>query len=136
MVILVLSIQILLIAVLFFVCRAMHLRPGDTIAVVFCGSQKSLTTGRTPALLLHSNAFSNDLPVGMPILQTIFPDDASITVPLLVYHPMQIVLGNYLTPSLQRWLKDAQYEWSVMRDSSAEALISFRFRHHKIRGRV
>ena len=41
----------------------------------------------------------------------IFPENASITIPLLIYHPMQIVLGNYLTPIFQRWLKDAKYEW-------------------------
>jgi predicted Na+-dependent transporter len=50
----------------------------------------------------------------MPILQTIFPDNISITIPLLIYHPMQIILGNYLTPKFQRWLKDAKYEWLVM----------------------
>ncbi|CAF0757206.1 unnamed protein product [Adineta ricciae] len=94
------SIQIFLTGLLFFACRRLHIRPSDTIAIVFCGSQKSLTTG-------------------MPILQTIFPENTSITIPLLIYHPMQIILGNYLTPVFQRWLKDAKYEW-----------------HHKIRGRV
>ncbi|UJR27294.1 hypothetical protein I4U23_008589 [Adineta vaga] len=94
------SIQMFLIGLLFFVCQKIHIRPSDTIAIIFCGSQKSLTTG-------------------MPILQTIFPDNSSITIPLLIYHPMQIILGNYLTPIFQRWLKDAKYEW-----------------HHKIRGRV
>lgn len=49
----------------------------------------------------------------MPILQTIFPENTSITIPLLIYHPMQIILGNYLTPVFQRWLKDAKYEWFV-----------------------
>ncbi|CAF1200028.1 unnamed protein product [Adineta ricciae] len=94
------SIQIFLTGLLFFACQRFHIRPSDTIAIVFCGSQKSLTTG-------------------MPILQTIFPENTSITIPLLIYHPMQIILGNYLTPVFQRWLKDAKYEW-----------------HHKIRGRV
>ncbi|CAF5221212.1 unnamed protein product, partial [Rotaria magnacalcarata] len=97
---LVLVIQILLIAVLFFACQKSHVRPNDTIAIIFCGSQKSLTSG-------------------MPILQMIFPDNISITIPLLIYHPMQIILGNYLTGRFQRWLKDAKHEW-----------------HHRISGRV
>ncbi|CAF1676963.1 unnamed protein product [Rotaria magnacalcarata] len=96
----ILVIQILLIAVLFFACQKSHVRPNDTIAIIFCGSQKSLTSG-------------------MPILQMIFPDNISITIPLLIYHPMQIILGNYLTGRFQRWLKDAKHEW-----------------HHRISGRI
>ncbi len=44
----------------------------------------------------------------------IFPENTSITIPLLIYHPLQIILGNSLTPSFQRWLKDAKYEWFVL----------------------
>ncbi|CAF4018385.1 unnamed protein product [Rotaria sp. Silwood2] len=91
----ILSIQIFLIILLFFACRKVHVRPNDTIAIVFCGSQKSLTTG-------------------MPILQMIFPENISITIPLLIYHPMQIIIGNYLTSIFQRWLKDAKYQWLVI----------------------
>ncbi|CAF1286118.1 unnamed protein product [Adineta steineri] len=100
LVITIFSIQMFLIFLLFSTCRQMHVRPSDTIAIIFCGSQKSLTTG-------------------MPILQMIFPENTSITIPLLIYHPMQIIIGNYLTPKFQRWLKDAKYEW-----------------HHRISGRV
>ena len=46
----------------------------------------------------------------MPILQTIFTDNISVTIPLLIYHPTQIILGNYLTPKFQRWLYDATYK--------------------------
>jgi predicted Na+-dependent transporter len=49
----------------------------------------------------------------MPILQMIFPNNVSITIPLLIYHPMQIMIGNYLTPRFQVWLKDAKYTWLV-----------------------
>jgi predicted Na+-dependent transporter len=34
-----------LIFLLFSACEKLHVRPSDTIAIVFCGSQKSLTTG-------------------------------------------------------------------------------------------
>jgi len=88
----ILSIHTFLIFLLFFACRKIHVHPSDIIAIIFCGSQKSLTTG-------------------MPILQTIYPNNISITIPLLIYHPMQIIIGNYLTPRFQRYLKDARYEW-------------------------
>lgn len=42
---LVVSIHMLLIFLLFFICQNVRIRPSDTIAIVFCGSQKSLTTG-------------------------------------------------------------------------------------------
>jgi len=42
---LVLGIQLLLIYSLLNLCEKIHLRPNDAIAIVFCGSQKSLTTG-------------------------------------------------------------------------------------------
>ena len=66
--VLVFSVQMFLIGLLFFACRRLHIRPSDTIAIVFCGSQKSLTTGTllpTHCLQLFSvcrNAYSaNDL---------------------------------------------------------------------------
>jgi len=102
-----------LIFLLFFICRKIHVRPSDTIAIVFCGSQKSLTSGT----FVHENLiryFLEFINLGMPILQMIFPDNISITIPLLIYHPMQIILGNYLTPKFQRWLTDAKYEWLVI----------------------
>ena len=45
----------------------------------------------------------------------IFPENISITIPLLIYHPMQIILGNYLTPRFQQWLRNAKYQWWVPR---------------------
>lgn len=96
----ILGIQLLLIYSLINLCEKLHLRPNDVIAIVFCGSQKSLTTG-------------------MPILQMIFPENISITIPLLIYHPTQIILGNVLTPRFQQWLRQAKYQW-----------------HHRINGRV
>ena len=56
---LVLAIQLLLIYSLLHLCERIHLRPNDAIAIVFCGSQKSLTTGSTirrSAFLTHRHA--------------------------------------------------------------------------------
>ncbi len=61
----------------------------DTVAIVFCSVHKSLT-------------------MGMPIIGIVFdgnPDLGLITMPLLVYHPMQILLGSLMVPALTRWVK-------------------------------
>ena len=49
----------------------------------------------------------------MPILQMIYPENVAMTIPLLIYHPVQIILGNYLAPMFQTWLRDAKYQWWV-----------------------
>ena len=43
---------------------------------------------------------------GMPLLKTIFdgaPSLALLCAPLLIYHPMQLVIGSALVPALQRY---------------------------------
>lgn len=48
------------------------------------------------------------LPIGIPILKIVFshsPNLSSMTLPLLVYHPTQILLGSALVPFLQAWVK-------------------------------
>lgn len=45
--------------------------------------------------------------IGIPILRILFAGYAhfsQITLPLLVYHPTQIILGGLLVPTLKRWL--------------------------------
>mmetsp|Transcript_26307 Transcript_26307/g.36670 ORF Transcript_26307/g.36670 Transcript_26307/m.36670 type:complete len:394 (-) Transcript_26307:363-1544(-) len=62
----------------------------DVVAAMFCAVHKSLT-------------------LGMPICGIVFEGDpklAIITIPLLVYHPMQILLGSLLVPSLRKWVSD------------------------------
>lgn len=34
------------------------------------------------------------------------PQISQISLPLLIYHPMQIILGSVLVPSLKNWLLD------------------------------
>jgi len=61
----------------------------DTVACMFCAVHKSLT-------------------LGMPITGIVFegsPKLAIITIPLLVYHPMQILLGTLLVGTLKNWVK-------------------------------
>ena len=61
--------------------------PPSQIAATFCASHKTI-------------AF------GMPLLKTIFdgsPSLALLCAPLLIYHPLQLVIGSALVPSLQRY---------------------------------
>jgi len=62
----------------------------DLVAIMYSATHKSLT-------------------LGMPLLKILFgghPDVsvATISIPLLIYHPLQIVVGSMLVAPLQRWL--------------------------------
>uniref|UniRef100_A0AAY5L856 Sodium/bile acid cotransporter n=1 Tax=Esox lucius TaxID=8010 RepID=A0AAY5L856_ESOLU len=60
----------------------------DTVAIMFCATHKSLT-------------------LGIPMLKIVFEgyDHLSlISVPLLIYHPAQILLGSILVPTIQTWM--------------------------------
>ena len=46
------------------------------------------------------------LAFGMPLLATLFSGDPSLgllTLPLLVLHPMQLLVGGFLVPTFQRY---------------------------------
>jgi solute carrier family 10 (sodium/bile acid cotransporter), member 7 len=64
---------------------------GDRIAVLFCGAQKTLATGAPMALAIFVAAPPSGVPhVGILLL------------PLLVYHPVQLILASVLVPALRR----------------------------------
>lgn len=47
------------------------------------------------------------IPAGVPILKIVFADSdhlSLMTLPLLVYHPTQILLGSALVPFLHSWV--------------------------------
>ncbi|XP_041358515.1 sodium/bile acid cotransporter 7-A-like isoform X2 [Gigantopelta aegis] len=70
----------------------LKLQPSDCVALLFCCTHKSLT-------------------LGIPIIKIIFGgyDGLSvITIPLLVYHPTQILLGGLLVPTIRSWLITAE----------------------------
>eukprot|EP00472_Partenskyella_glossopodia_P001141 CAMPEP_0197542652 /NCGR_PEP_ID=MMETSP1318-20131121/67818_1 /TAXON_ID=552666 /ORGANISM="Partenskyella glossopodia, Strain RCC365" /LENGTH=385 /DNA_ID=CAMNT_0043101929 /DNA_START=549 /DNA_END=1706 /DNA_ORIENTATION=+ len=70
------------------ICKAQNFSRKDSVAAMFCSVHKSLT-------------------LGMPITGIVFeghPQLAVITIPLLVYHPMQILLGSLLVPTLTKWV--------------------------------
>lgn len=62
--------------------------PRDSIAITFCGVHKSLT-------------------LGIPILRILYdgsPDLGAVCLPLLVYHPTQILLGGFLVPHFKSYI--------------------------------
>ncbi|KAM9836446.1 sodium/bile acid cotransporter 7 isoform 3-T3 [Aulostomus maculatus] len=68
--------------------------PADTVAILFCSTHKSLT-------------------LGVPMLKIVFEGYehlSLISVPLLIYHPAQILLGSVLVPTIRRWMTSRQME--------------------------
>lgn len=65
---------------------ALHCDRGDRVAVLFCASQKTLALGLPLISLLFS-----DHP-GFPLL----------SLPILIYHPLQLLTGAVLAPGLSR----------------------------------
>lgn len=66
--------------------------PADTVAIIFCSTHKSLT-------------------LGIPMLKIVFEGYehlSLISVPLLIYHPAQILLGSILVPSIRSWMRSRQ----------------------------
>uniref|UniRef100_A0A8C4GYP1 Sodium/bile acid cotransporter n=1 Tax=Dicentrarchus labrax TaxID=13489 RepID=A0A8C4GYP1_DICLA len=66
--------------------------PADTVAIVFCSTHKSLT-------------------LGIPMLKIVFEGYehlSLISVPLLIYHPAQILLGSVLVPTIRSWMTSRQ----------------------------
>ncbi|XP_073897343.1 sodium/bile acid cotransporter 7 isoform X2 [Castor canadensis] len=66
--------------------------PADTVAIMFCSTHKSLT-------------------LGIPMLKIVFAGHehlSLISVPLLIYHPAQILLGSVLVPTIKSWMVSRQ----------------------------
>lgn len=88
------SIQLsfMLLTFLFSTRWASGFTPADTVAIIFCSTHKSLT-------------------LGIPMLKIVFAGYehlSLISVPLLIYHPAQILLGSVLVPSIRDWMTSRQ----------------------------
>ena len=76
--------------------------PSDTVAIMFCSTHKSLT-------------------LGIPMLKIVFAGYkylSLISIPLLIYHPTQILLGGLLVPVVRRWMLQAQGKSKEVADES------------------
>jgi sodium/bile acid cotransporter 7 len=76
----------LVFAILTAACRALRFNDEDRIAAVFCGSKKTIASGVPMAQLI----FGSDPRLGL------------ILLPLMIYHPMQLVICGVLAG---RWAK-------------------------------
>ncbi|XP_075786105.1 sodium/bile acid cotransporter 7 isoform X1 [Pelodiscus sinensis] len=77
--------------------------PADTVAIIFCSTHKSLT-------------------LGIPMLNIVFAGYehlSLITVPLLIYHPAQILLGSVLVPTIKSWMVSRQKALKLTRQPKA-----------------
>lgn len=76
----------------FFKSKVLDLSPGEAVAAAFCGSHKTL-------------AF------GLPLINTIFegnPNLAAYCAPLMLIHPLQLVLGSLVVPYFKEFTKEGQ----------------------------
>jgi len=93
--ILVVLIQITLISLVFVSLRKsawLDLRPGDVVCALFCSTHKSLT-------------------LGIPMIKIIYLGSeylSYLSIPLLIYHPTQMLIGGLLVPFLQRWMNEEE----------------------------
>lgn len=78
----------------FFSWPVLEFTRGDVVAAMFCASQKTL-------------AF------GLPIVQTIFEGNANVAIysaPLMIIHPIQLMIGSILVPRFERYIKSEKQE--------------------------
>ncbi|GFX84619.1 glycosylphosphatidylinositol anchor attachment 1 protein [Trichonephila clavipes] len=90
--IIVVLLQFILLGLAFYMSTLYFFRftPEDIVAILYCSTHKSLT-------------------LGFPMLKVLYSNQAQfilISFPLLVYHPMQILIGSFLVPLLQKWIQN------------------------------
>ncbi|XP_022079555.1 sodium/bile acid cotransporter 7-B-like [Acanthaster planci] len=100
MVFIVFILQVCLISFTFFISQVQFFgfTPSDTVAIMFCATHKSLT-------------------LGIPMLKIIFAGYehlSLISIPLLVYHPTQILLGGLLVGRVKQWMLAAEKQRKEM----------------------
>eukprot|EP00041_Stephanoeca_diplocostata_P014416 m.261221 g.261221 ORF g.261221 m.261221 type:complete len:337 (-) comp19692_c0_seq4:461-1471(-) len=68
---------------------------------------KSLGFSRRDVVCMMFSSTHKSLTLGMPMMKIIFegnPNLSLISLPLLMYHPMQIMLGSFVVPSAKAWI--------------------------------
>lgn len=73
----------------------------DTVCIMFCSTHKSLT-------------------LGIPMLKIIFHGSSSLSflsIPLLVYHPCQILIGGLLVPRVKSWMERKDDKQALLADA-------------------
>lgn len=89
---LILMVQMVAMFTVFALANYLRFPPRDIVCIVFCAVHKSLT-------------------LGIPMLKIVFaghPSLSLISLPLLVYHPTQILFGGMLVPGIRSWMETAE----------------------------
>jgi solute carrier family 10 (sodium/bile acid cotransporter), member 7 len=66
--------------------------------------------------------------MGIPLINAIYEDDANIgliTLPLLIWHTMQLILGSFLAPKLARWVEQEEERLGLTNDEEEEEEVEF-----------
>ena len=90
MALIILLLQVVFLFLAFNLSRTpmLNFSAADSVAIMFCSTHKSLT-------------------LGIPMLKIIYAGYnylSVISIPLLMYHPTQILLGGLLVPVVRRWM--------------------------------
>ena len=91
-------------------------RPSDVVAIIFCSTHKSLTLGEVLNVSVSISCIQLSL-VGIPMLKIMYSGYSHlslISIPLLVYHPTQILLGGFLVPFVRSWMVSATSRQEAM----------------------
>ena len=89
---------LLLLSHLLVTMKDSQFTPADAVAIMFCSTHKSLT-------------------LGIPMLKIVFAGYkyvSLISIPLLIYHPVQILLGGLLVPVVKSWMTREQEKRKIV----------------------
>jgi sodium/bile acid cotransporter 7 len=62
--------------------------------------------------------------MGVPLINAIYENDPLVgmyTLPLLIWHPMQLVVGSFLAPKLNRWVQAEKERLGIGDNEEKEA---------------
>ncbi|MDQ8205475.1 bile acid:sodium symporter family protein [Pelagicoccus sp. SDUM812003] len=84
-------------SVVWFGSKLITSRRPERIAAFFCGSQKTLATGVPMASVIFANQSGSMAAVSIGL----------IILPLMCYHPLQLILAGLLSPRFTKWAEEA-----------------------------
>jgi sodium/bile acid cotransporter 7 len=64
--------------------------------------------------------------MGVPLINAIYEDDPAVglyTLPLLIWHPMQLVIGTFIAPKLAAFVKREQERLGIVEDEDGNAVV-------------
>lgn len=68
---------------------------------------------------LYKKNIKKQVAMGVPLINAIYEDNPLVglyTLPLLIWHPMQLVIGSYLAPKLFQWVQDEKIRLGIEGD--------------------